>query len=812
MTTRSKFDDFRLQAVRRLPFHKHHSCRLLWLWAMLMTGCGSQVEHERGELVAILKREMSEQSEFVKVHAAEALVSHGYHDFAKKAFESELSTAEVPYSIGVHRVMARVSSDDASREIHVNAIRQVALEPDNPFRVHAIESLAKLGEYREQDRTELNAFIDRVDDGSAAFAKWLLTLSELPQDHERLARSLHSSDPMSRLRAAYAISRTKVIPDSTIILLQSTLESESLDSPARVYLLSALLRHGRPNENPTRFSELQKYLHSEKANESFEAGMALGLFGDATMIPDLKANLASAEADARIGAADGALHLLRRQGRAMSVFDWSIVIGFLLLMLAIGIYYSFTNQSRDEYLLGSRKMSPLAVGISYFATMFSTITYLSWPGEIIRHGPMMLAQLAGFPIAIVLVNYFIIPHFMRLPVTSAYEILEIRLGLSVRMLGSFLFLLMRLCWMAVIVHTTTVEILIPVAGFDPTLAPYLSFIVCFGTIVYTALGGFKAVVVTDVAQTLILFGATIVALATITGHFGGFGWFPTQWEHHWQRPVFGYDPSIRITFLSAILAVVSWQVCTAGSDQMAVQRYLATRDVTAARRMYTIALISNMLVCLCLVALGLSLFGYFKLRPEMLNLSQSVENNADQFFQQFVIVAMPPGICGLVVAGLVSAAMDSLSSGINSSSSVITVDFIERFRKLSDVNSSRTARLSSWGIGMVVVGLSTLVGLVSGNLLEVTYKVVNLLTAPLFGIFFMALFVRFATPFGTWIGAFVGIAVAVSINFWHDLTGSPGISFIWGMPAALVLQIAAGCLASLIPIGSGPRPMLPRAP
>jgi len=400
---------------------------------------------------------------------------------------------------------------------------------------------------------------------------------------------------------------------------------------------------------------------------------------------------------------------------------------------------------------------------------------------------------------------------MRLPVTSAYEILEIRLGLSIRMLGSMLFLLMRLCWMAVIVHATTVEILIPVAGFDPASAPYLSLILCFGTIVYTALGGFKAVVVTDVVQTLILFGATVVALATITVHFGGLGWFPRHWEPHWQRPVFGYDPTVRITFLSAILAVVSWQVCTAGSDQMAVQRYLATRDLKAARRMYSIALITNLLVCLCLAALGLSLFAYFKLRPEMINLGQTIENHSDQFFQQFVIVAMPTGVCGLVVAGLISAAMDSLSLGINSSSSVVTIDFIERFRKLSDTSSSRTARLTSWALGLAVVGLSTLVGIVSGNLLEVTYKVVNLLTAPLFGIFFMAIFVQWATPFGTWVGVLVGIAVVALINFWKDLTGSPGISFIWGMPVALALQIMAGCFASMIPIGPSSKPMLSKA-
>jgi solute:Na+ symporter, SSS family len=781
----------------------------LCLLLLFLSGCRTQMDDDRGKLVAALQREMVEQHGFVKVHAAEALLSHGYRDLVRVEFEPEVAGAEVPYSIGVHRVLAQVSTDLPIRASHVDAIRRVAFDTSSEYRVHAIESLAKLNEFREADRPELTNFIATVDDGTAAFAKWLVALSKESQDHERLAQTLRSAEPMARLRTAYALSRTDEVSESTTTILASTLESEPFDSMARVYLLGAVLRHCECDAKI--LEELQSYLRSDKANEAYHAGLLIGYFGDTKMMPALQSNLASVEPDARIGAADGILRLLRREGRAMSKLDWSIVAGFLLLMLVIGIYYSFNNQSRDEYLLGSRKMNPIAVGISYFATMFSTITYLSWPGEIIRHGPMMLASLAGLPIAVVIVNYWIIPHFMRLPVTSAYEILEIRLGLSIRMLGSFLFLLMRLCWMAVIVHTTTVEILIPVAGFDPKLAPYLSFVVCFGTIVYTALGGFKAVVVTDVAQTLILLGATIVALVTISAHYGGLGWFPTAWEPHWQRPVFGYDSTVRVTFLGAILSTISWQVCTAGSDQMAVQRYLATRDEKAARRMYSIALLTNFFVCLCLAALGLSLYAFFKLRPEMLNLTQNVENDADQFFQQFVVVAMPSGICGLVVAGLISAAMDSLSSGINSSSSVVTVDFIERFYKLNDASSSQTARMTSWALGLAVVGLSTLVGMVSGNLLEVTYKVVNLLTTPLFGLFFMALFVKRATAWGTWVGVLTGVAVVVLINFWKDFTGSDGISFIWGMPLALLAQIVVGWLASMLPIGPPPKPMLGKA-
>jgi SSS family solute:Na+ symporter len=90
---------------------------------------------------------------------------------------------------------------------------------------------------------------------------------------------------------------------------------------------------------------------------------------------------------------------------------------------------------------------------------------------------------------------------------------------------------------------------------------------------------------------------------------------------------------------------------------------------------------------------------------------------------------------------------------------------------------------------------------VHGNLLEVAYKVVNLLSAPLFGLFCMAMFVRWATGFGTWVGVVAGLAVVIAINFWEEMTGVKGISFLWAMPLSFVVQMAVGMAASLLPIG-----------
>ena len=173
--------------------------------------------------------------------------------------------------------------------------------------------------------------------------------------------------------------------------------------------------------------------------------------------------------------------------------------------------------------------------------------------------------------------------------------------------------------------------------------------------------------------------------------------------------------------------------------------------------------------------------------------------NADELFPRFIALALPPGISGLVIAGLLAAAMSSLSSGVNSSSSVITIDFLNRFSatETSDKDHLKQAKRVSVFVGVAVILLSLGVGLVGGNLLEQVYKVANLLVAPLFVLFFVALFVRWGTAFGAIVAGFCSLTVAIGIAYgeWGNL------SVIWIMPSALLTGIVVGLVASLIPIG-----------
>jgi len=499
---------------------------------------------------------------------------------------------------------------------------------------------------------------------------------------------------------------------------------------------------------------------------------------------------------------------------AISSIDWGVIVLYAIGMVVVGLYFSRKNNNTEDYLLGGRKMNPLMLGMSLFASLLSTISYLSYTGEMIRYGPMFITGAIAFPFVIFTVGSFMIPYFMKLRVTSAYEILEQRLGLSIRLLGSTLFTLIRLFWMAVIIHATTDKVLVPVLGLGESWTTPICILMGIVTITYTSLGGLRAVVFTDVIQSGILFGGGILTVAIITNELGNFReLWPAEWPTHWEKPNWGFDPEARMSLVSMLLAVFCWHTCTAGSDQVVIQRYFATRNLKAARRVLVVNLVSDFFAMLLMALVGLALVAYFTANPGIFGddhrtaldnwmgfiYVDELTRKSDQLFPKYISQGLPIGITGLVIAGLLAAAMSSLSSGMNSASSVITSDFISPFRssKPNEKSEIVIARWVSVFIGLVVVALSLIVDQVSGNLFEVANKVVNLFVSPLFVLFFLAMFVKSSNAIGVWCGALTSITVAVSIAFWKEITGEEGISFLWIMPAAFILGTLVGSIASL---------------
>jgi solute:Na+ symporter, SSS family len=499
----------------------------------------------------------------------------------------------------------------------------------------------------------------------------------------------------------------------------------------------------------------------------------------------------------------------------LGLLDWIVIVGYAVSVLAIGWYYQRRNKTTEDYLVGGRHMRPFTVGLSYFVALFSTITYLSVPGETIRYGPMVLAATLGLPLVVPIVGWSIVPVFTRLRVTSGYELLGMRFGMPVRLLGVCIFLAMRLLWMSVIIYATVDKVLIPLTGLPESASLWICVGLAALTIVYTTMGGLQAVVMVDAFQAILLFGGVMASLVIITYSLGGIGaWWPDHWLTTWEEPRWFHASQNGRSVFGMLVAILTWWVATAGSDQVAIQRYLATRDARAARRMLAVSVAASILIKLMLSGLGLALLAYAAAHPEWMPAGVTIENSADRLFPRFVATILPTGISGLIIAGMLAEAMNSLSSGINSVSCVVVTDLFGIFRRGESKAQNatvdlQTVRWVSVCVGLLVVALSVLVRSVEGNLFEISQKVVNLLTVPLFGLFVMAIFVRWATPFGACATALAGIATVSAINYWTQLTGQPEppISFLWAMPLALFVEVFVGMLASLLPIGTA-RPML----
>lgn len=483
----------------------------------------------------------------------------------------------------------------------------------------------------------------------------------------------------------------------------------------------------------------------------------------------------------------------------MGIIDGLVIFAYACLMVGVGAFYSRRNRTADDYLLGGRKMSPIALGLSLFATLVSTLSYLGNPGEMIAHGPMLATQIASFPLIYLIVGYGLIPLIMRQPVTSAYELLESRLGTGIRVAGAVVFLLLRLGWMATILYATSSVVIVPLLGLDHRWTAWLCVILGVITAVYSSVGGLKAVVMTDAIQSITMLAGAAVTLAVITVRMGGVGeWWPTTWPSHWQEPVWGFDPGIRVSFGMLILSTTLWYVCTNGSDQMSIQRFLSTRDAPAARKTLMVAQITDAAVSILLGLTGIAILGYYRSHPPELAAGQTLGSIGDQLFPKFIMTEMPAGLSGLVLAAILSAALSSLSSGVNSACAVVEKDILSRRLNHPSSESATVARLRwlTWLVATVAVAVSMLNLLFVGNLVERCFKLINLLTAPLFVLFFLALFVPWANAFGAWVGLLTGIAAAITIAYSKDLGLPFTIGFVWIIPCSLLTGVTMGALVS----------------
>jgi len=441
-----------------------------------------------------------------------------------------------------------------------------------------------------------------------------------------------------------------------------------------------------------------------------------------------------------------------------TMLDWIVLVLYILLSVAIGLWASKGNKGYNDYMRGGGAMPWIAVGISLIATSVSATTFLGNPAESYSMDMCFLMNNVGAFIAIIVVGFVFIPRIRNLKISSAYEIFEIHFSPFVRRLAAVFYSLHLLLRMGILLYAPSL-VLAPILGIDIHIAILLTAIVAT---LYTWYGGFKAVVWTDVMQFAVLFGGGLIALWILSKGIGGFGEMLSLAEAAHKTHFFDasdWNPANSRNLLSAGLAYAVIEIAIRGCDQQFVQRYLSCKSVKAANASSVLSMVLGIFVSVLFFLVGAALFVYYRVKFVS---PLPADLGINQVFPYFIVNVLPPGATGLVVAAIYAAAMSSLSSAINALGNTTVKDiFLVR-----DESAKALFKAKRWTLLWAL--LSTACAFVAADmqssLLSNALFFTGLFTGPLLALFLLAFFTNKITTPAVVIGVFCGMTSILLFN------------------------------------------------
>lgn len=475
-----------------------------------------------------------------------------------------------------------------------------------------------------------------------------------------------------------------------------------------------------------------------------------------------------------------------------SVVDYVVFALLLVLSLAIGLYHACRGWGRHtvgQLQMADRQMSCLPVALSLLATFQSAVAILGVPAEIYRFGTQYWFMGCSYFLGLLIPAHVFIPVFYRLHLTSAYEYLELRFNKAVRICGTMTFIFQMVIYMGVVLYAPSLA-LNAVTGLDLWLSVLTLGIVCN---IYTALGGLKAVIWTDVFQTLVMFLGQLAVIIVGSVKVGGLAhvWHVASQHDLISGIDLNPDPFVRHTFWSLTFGGMFMMLSLYGVNQAQVQRYLSSRTERAAvLSCYTVFPCQQVVLCIaCLI--GLVMFAYYQKFPMSTQQSQAAP---DQFVLYFVMDLLSdlPGLPGLFTACLFSGSLSTISSAFNSLATVTMEDLIRPwFPELSEGQATMLCRMLAFGYGLLCLGMAYISSQM-GPLLQAAISIFGMIGGPLLGLFCLGMFFPCANPPGAIVGLLAGLAMAFWIgvgsivtNMGSGKTSSPPNGSSFSLPSNL---------------------------
>ncbi|XP_030261458.1 solute carrier family 5 member 6a [Sparus aurata] len=454
--------------------------------------------------------------------------------------------------------------------------------------------------------------------------------------------------------------------------------------------------------------------------------------------------------------------------------DYIIFALLLVASAGIGLFYAFSGgrqRTTQEFLMADRSMSCLPVSLSLLATFQSAVAILGAPSEVYTFGTQYWFLGCSYFLGLLIPAHVFIPVFYRLRLSSAYEYLELRFNKTVRICGTVTFIFQMVIYMGVVLYAPALA-LNAVTGFDLWGAVLAMGLV---STLYTALGGLKAVIWTDVFQTVVMFAGQTAVIVVGASQAGGMGAV-------WKKAVNGSriagldlnpNPLERHTFWTLGVGGVFLMLALYGVNQAQVQRYLSSRtEKEAIMSCYVVFPCQQIVLCLgCLM--GLVMFARY---GEDSPLDKGYVQTNDQMVLYFVMDVFRdlPGLPGLFVACLFSGALSTISSAFNSLATVTMEDLIKPyFPNMTEAKATLLSKGLALVYGLVCLAMAYIASRM-GSVLQAAFSIFGMVGGPLLGVFCLGMFFPWANPTGAVVGLVAGLVMAFWIGIGSFVMRMPG--------------------------------------
>jgi SSS family solute:Na+ symporter len=492
--------------------------------------------------------------------------------------------------------------------------------------------------------------------------------------------------------------------------------------------------------------------------------------------------------------------------------DLVVIAIYFVAVAAIGLKFARRQTSTEAYFVARRSIPHWAMGLSIFATIISSITFIAYPGAAYKGNWNLLVP--GFMAVgvLLLLGVTLISFFRHAVGMSAYEYFEKRFGYGARAYSALAFTAGHFSKMGFVLFTITTAIC-GMTGWDKY---HVIISVGVVTILYTLIGGLEAVIWTEVLQGIVkLIGVAVVIGVLLYIMPGGAGAaFHLASEHDkFSLGSFDFDLSQNGNFWVMLLYGSFWYLQKYAADQTLVQRYLVAKSDRDALK--GVALGAGLCVpaWTAFMLVGTLLWAYYQLSGEAFPahlLDKSGKVIADQVFPYFLTTKIPSGLAGIFMAALFSAAMSTMSSDLNCLSAVGVEDYYRKLRpNATDKQQLFMGKIIVAVSGVLAVAIGAFIARKGDSALALYYAATAIVSAGLAGMFLLAFFSRRANKQGLWIG----IVCALAFTAWATLTGGKykmldlGWNYTWPD-----VMIGVGAHVIVLVVGYGASWLFPADP